>query len=161
MARKSKVQEFSPIGVNLDSMPVALKADVYTSMQNMRTTGSGERRRREERVELTRLPGVTKRPGRRAFEPGPQPIEPLPVRRAGPGRIEQENKVTAAPGAPKDPLPRQRRSKGTAVGGVPLGRLPQSRPIGGRGRQDAHELTPRRIRVSPPTEPPRVVQTPG
>ena len=41
MARGAKVQEFAPIGVNLDSMPVALKADVYTSMQNMRTTGSG------------------------------------------------------------------------------------------------------------------------
>jgi hypothetical protein len=41
MARGSKVQEFSPMGVNLDSMPVALKADVYTSVANMRTTGSG------------------------------------------------------------------------------------------------------------------------
>ena len=41
MTRSTKVQEFSPIGVNLDSMPVALKVDVYTGMQNMRTTGSG------------------------------------------------------------------------------------------------------------------------
>jgi hypothetical protein len=41
MARGSKVQEFSPMGLNLDAMPVALQADVYTSSSNMRTTGSG------------------------------------------------------------------------------------------------------------------------
>lgn len=41
MARRSTVQEFSPIGLNLDSMPAALAADVYTSASNMRTTGSG------------------------------------------------------------------------------------------------------------------------
>jgi len=41
MTRATKVQEFSPMGVNLDSMPVALAADVYTNVQNMRTTGSG------------------------------------------------------------------------------------------------------------------------
>jgi hypothetical protein len=41
MARGSTVQEFSPQGVNLDSMPVALAADVYTGVSNMRTSGSG------------------------------------------------------------------------------------------------------------------------
>jgi hypothetical protein len=39
--RRSKVLEFSPSGVNVDSMPAALGPEVYSGAHNMRSTGSG------------------------------------------------------------------------------------------------------------------------
>lgn len=58
--RRSKVLEFNPAGVNIDSMPAALGPDVYTAAQNMRTTGSGMTRADGEIRFTPTVPGAPK-----------------------------------------------------------------------------------------------------
>lgn len=56
--RGSRVQEFTLQGLNLDSSPGALGADVWTAAANFRSTGSGMTRADGERVYTAGLPGV-------------------------------------------------------------------------------------------------------
>lgn len=58
--RRARVLEFSPSGVNVDSMPAALAPDVYTAAQNMRSTGSGMTRADGELAFTPAVPGAPK-----------------------------------------------------------------------------------------------------